>query len=263
MTNLLQLARKISGTLTNYLAVDCCDAMKPSHHDPRRQLASAANFKGQKARSGRTRDRAGKQQALIAAALKLFASKGYDATTTREIAACAGCAEGLIHRYFSGKAGLLPALMEYRISQEVADLAHHVLPAHSFEDEYVQLVNWAVQHMWEDREFLKVAISRAVLDPGFGQVLRQVGPLQMARAIGARLKKFRECRTLSDAEFDALVQSVSVIGFMFGFMRPAVLRQDRKTSTRTASIIAKLVVRSLSSGHLMRPLGPEATLLLT
>ena len=54
---------------------------------------------------------------------------------------------------------------------------------------------------------------------------------------------------LSDAEFDALVQSVSVIGFMFGFMRPAVLRQERKTSTRTASILAKLLIRSLSSGH--------------
>jgi AcrR family transcriptional regulator len=263
VTNLLQIARKMSGTLTNYLAVDCCDAMKSSHRYPRRKLAPAANLNGGKARSRRTRDRAGKQQALIVAASKLFASKGYDATTTREIAASAGCAEGLIHRYFSGKAGLLAALMEHRISQEVADLAHHVRPAHSFEDEYLQLVNWAVEHMWGDREFLKVAIPRAVLDPGFGQVLRQVGPIQTARAIGARLKKFRECRTLPDVEFDALVQSVSVIGFMFGFMRPAVLRQDRKTSTRTASIIAKLLVRSLSSEHLMRPLGPEAALLVT
>ena len=51
---------------------------------------------------------------------------------------------------------------------------------------------------------------------------------------------------MPDAEFDALVQSVSVIGFMFGFMRPAVLRQDRKASTRTASAIANLLVRSLS-----------------
>jgi len=86
--------------------------MKSSNHYPRRQLVSAANFNGHTTRPRRTRDRAGKQQALIVAALKLFASKGYDATTTREIAACAGCAEGLIHRYFSGKAGLLPALME-------------------------------------------------------------------------------------------------------------------------------------------------------
>ena len=237
--------------------------MKSSNHDPRRQVVSPANFNGNKVRSKRTRDRAGKQQALIVAALKLFASKGYDATTTREIAACAGCAEGLIHRYFNGKAGLLPALIEYRVSQEVADLAHHIRPADSFENEYLQLVDWAVEHIWGDREFLKVAIPRAVLDPGFGQVLRQIGPLQRARAISARLKKFRESRALPDVEFDALVQSVSVIGFMFGFMRPAVLRQDRKTSTKTASVIAKLLVRSLSSGNLGRPPLPPAALLLT
>jgi AcrR family transcriptional regulator len=221
--------------------------MKRSNHYPREQLVSVSN-NGHKAQSGRTRDRAGKKQALIVAALKLFASKGYAATTTREIAACAGCAEGLIHRYFSGKAGLFPALIEYRVSQEVADLTHHIRPADSFEDEYLQLVKWAVDHIWGDREFLRVAIPHAVLDPEFAQLLRQVGPLQRARAISARLKKFREGRALPEVEFDALVQSVSVIGFMFGFMRPAVLRQDRKTSGKTASAIARLLVRSLSCG---------------
>jgi len=109
-----------------------------------------------------------------------------------------------------------------------------------------------VEHMWGDREFLKVAIPHAVLDPGFGQLLRRVGPLQSARAINGRLKKFRESRALPDVEFDALVQSVSVIGFMFGFMRPAVLRQDRKTCAKTAIAIARLLIRSLSSADPMR-----------
>jgi AcrR family transcriptional regulator len=237
--------------------------MKSSNHHSRRHAISQVSFDGRKARSRRTRDRAGKQQALISAALKLFASKGYEATTTREIAACAGCAEGLIHRYFNGKAGLLPALMAYRVSQEVADLAHHIPPVDSFEDEYLQLVNWAVEHIWGDREFLRVAIPRALLDPGFGQVLRQIGPVQRGRAISARLKKFSEIRALPEVEFDALVESVSVIGFMFGFMRPAVLRQDRKTSTRTATVIAKLLARSLSSGHPVRQPASESALSLT
>ncbi len=238
-------------------------ATKLSRRNLRERVVSKVSADEPKSRSKRTRDRAGKKQALIVAALKLFASKGYDATTTREIAASAGCAEGLIHRYFNGKAGLLPALMEYRVSREVADLAHHLRPAHTFEDEYLQLVNWALEHMWEDREFLRVAIPRALLDPGFGQLLRQVGPLQRAHAIGQRLKKFGKCRDLSEAEFDALVQSVSVIGFMFGFMRPAVLRQDRKTSTRTASAIARLLVRSLSPEEVASPAAPQAAFLLS
>jgi AcrR family transcriptional regulator len=234
-----------------------------SNSQSRRPPVSKLSLNGHKSRARRIRDRAGKRQALVVAALKLFASKGYEPTTTREIAACAGCAEGLIHRYFNGKAGLIPALMEYRVSQEVADLTHHIAPAQSFEDEYLQLVSWAVEHIWEDREFLRVAIPRAMLDAGFGQLLRQVGPLQRARAISTRLKKFRESRALSEAEFDALVQSVSVIGFMFGFMRPAVLRQDRRSSAKTASVIAKLLVRSFSPDAVARPVRSCAALYLT
>jgi len=234
-----------------------------SNSQPRRQLVSRVSRNGYKPRARRTRDRAGKKQALIIAALKLFASKGYEATTTREIAACAGCAEGLIHRYFNGKAGLIPAIMEFRVTQEVADLMQHIPKAQSFEGEYLQLVNWAVENVWEDREFLRVAIPRAMLDPGFGQLLRQFGPLQRARAISVRLKRFRESRAMSDAEFDALVQSVSEIGFMFGFMRPAVLRQDRKSSTKTASVIARLLVRSFCSDAVTRPVRSLAALYLT
>ena len=180
----------MNGNLTEYFADSPLWPMKSSNL--RKQPGSKAGFDGQRGRPGRTRDRAGKQQALVVAALKLFASKGYDATTTREIAASASCAEGLIHRYFNGKAGLLPALLDYRVSQDVADLTHHIPPADSFEEEYLQLVDWAIEHIWRDREFLRVAIPRALLDPGFGQALRQVGPLQRERAIRARLKRFSE-----------------------------------------------------------------------
>ena len=65
-------------------------------------------------RPKRKRDRAGKQQALMMAAARLFAERGFEATTTREIAAAASCAEGLIHRYFGGKDGLFRALIEKR-----------------------------------------------------------------------------------------------------------------------------------------------------
>src|ERR1700731_3475939 len=92
--------------------------MKPSSHYLKKQVVSASNFNGHKAQSGRTRDRAGKEQALIVAAQKLFASKGYDATTTREIAARAGCAEGLIHRYFGGKSGLLFNIVKLHVAED-------------------------------------------------------------------------------------------------------------------------------------------------
>src|SRR5207248_11506357 len=90
----------------------------------------------------------------------------------------------------------------------------------------LQLVNWEVERMWADREFLKVVIPQALLDPTFGQVLNRIRPQHRARALGERLKKFKECQALPETELDVLTNFVSVMRFMFGFMRPVVLRLD-------------------------------------
>ncbi len=190
----------------------------------------------------RKRNRPVRERALILAAGKLFAAQGYEATRTREIAALAGCAEGLIHRYFKGKAGLLLALIRRRVSKEVMDLNELSL-APTAADEVIQLVNWEVQRMWEDREFFRVIIPRALLDPSLGQMLTRIGPLHRAQAISERLKNFSDCHLLPAHELDGLAQFVSVIGFMFGFMRPVVLGQDREDARRTAATIAGILAR--------------------
>ena len=53
-----------------------------------------------------------KREAILDAALALFAEKGVDATTTREIAEQADTAEGNLYRHFEGKADLVRTLFE-------------------------------------------------------------------------------------------------------------------------------------------------------
>jgi AcrR family transcriptional regulator len=62
------------------------------------------------------RDGAATRQKLLDAALELFTTVGFRATTTPEIAARAGVAEGTIYRHFSGKEALL--LAAYREAQD-------------------------------------------------------------------------------------------------------------------------------------------------
>ncbi len=50
------------------------------------------------------------RQRLVRAALELFTARGYDATTTAEIARKAGVAEGTIYRHFESKQHLLNEL---------------------------------------------------------------------------------------------------------------------------------------------------------
>lgn len=56
---------------------------------------------------GRKRDPKGTRDRLVRAALELFTTQGYHASTTPEIAARAGVAEGTIYRHFASKEQLL------------------------------------------------------------------------------------------------------------------------------------------------------------
>lgn len=51
-----------------------------------------------------------RRHAIIEAAQPLFATKGFDAVTTREVAEAAGISEALLYRHFDGKAALYEAV---------------------------------------------------------------------------------------------------------------------------------------------------------
>jgi AcrR family transcriptional regulator len=197
-------------------------------------------------RSGIKRDRPAKQQALISAATKLFATHGYEATTTQGIAACAGCAEGLIHRYFGGKRGLLLALIECRASQELVELTDQLPLASTLAAEYLQLIRWELESMWQDRNFLRVIMSRALVEPNFGKVLSKVGLSRHVPAFAERLVHFEQYRLLSEEEREGVAQSIKVLGLVFGFMRPVLLQQDRRVAQKMATTIATTMIRGIS-----------------
>ena len=65
--------------------------------------------------TARQRAAAARREQILGTALKLFAERGFDATSTRQIAKEAGIAEGLIFHYFPTKASLLAAILEDRL----------------------------------------------------------------------------------------------------------------------------------------------------
>lgn len=66
----------------------------------------------------RVRDAARTKDAIVDAARRLFAQKGYTTVGVREIAAEAGINSALVRRYFGSKEGLLRAVLEELLSVE-------------------------------------------------------------------------------------------------------------------------------------------------
>ena len=65
--------------------------------------------------TARQRMAATRREQILETALKLFAERGFDATSTRQIAKEGGIAEGLIFHYFPTKASLLTAILQDRL----------------------------------------------------------------------------------------------------------------------------------------------------
>ena len=64
------------------------------------------------AQTARTRQADRRRSALIEAALRLFAERGFRATTIADIASATGTAHGLVYHYFSSKEELLEAVLD-------------------------------------------------------------------------------------------------------------------------------------------------------
>jgi AcrR family transcriptional regulator len=89
----------------------------------------------------RMRDR---HDAILGAATRVFAEKGYSAASITEIAQAAEISDGLIYKYFENKRALLEQVLTSFYERTIADLAAKVAAGRNFEDRLTILVS---EHM--------------------------------------------------------------------------------------------------------------------
>jgi AcrR family transcriptional regulator len=126
----------------------------------------------------------------------LFFSKGYERTPVKEIIDAVGVAKGTFYHYFDAKVDLLEALVERLVEQlygQLQETVDSVLSdgsmsgAQKFEQLFVQIGNWKVDHPDYVREAVRVyyqdenvllrdkllAASTERMAPVFAEVIRQ------------------------------------------------------------------------------------------
>jgi AcrR family transcriptional regulator len=121
----------------------------------------------------RRRDKEGSKQALLQAAVEIFATRGYDAATTREVAQKAGVAEGLIHRYYESKAGLLLAVLTDFQEEQMKCAMDLPPPSGGIEEEILAHFEHAFKDLCVRSDFARVVISRCIVDPAMAKQMRK------------------------------------------------------------------------------------------
>ncbi|MEX2238768.1 MAG: TetR/AcrR family transcriptional regulator [Dehalococcoidia bacterium] len=203
----------------------------------------------------RKHDKPGRQRALIDAATAVFAEKGYDAATTREIADRAGCSEGLIHRYFNGKRGLLMTLLENKAQELAAELRSDLPVGESLAAEIEQILLWQVETMWQRRDFMRTSISRATIDPELGRSLGEAINQHRLGAIAERLELQRAAgRIASKADVQTAARVINGFSFAEGFMAQVVFAMPRDEVRDFCVRTAQLLARGLSAGPTIKQL---------
>ena len=195
----------------------------------------------------RKRDKELRRHSLIEAATTVFADRGYDCATTREIAARAGCAEGLIHRYFSGKRGLLLAILEARADKVVDDFVDALPDQGTLEEEIERILLWHLDTMWERRDFLRVAVSQAAVDSEIGRTINEGIHNGRVRLTKGKLQRHLQGgRIRPGVDLNAMAQAITGLGFALGFSFQVSLGQDRRLARRIAIEAAAEISRGIS-----------------
>jgi AcrR family transcriptional regulator len=194
------------------------------------------------------RDKEQRQIALIEAANAVFAERGFDAATTREIAERAGCAEGLIHRYFAGKRGLLLAILDYKTLATGNDFASELPLRDSVQEEIEQVLLHDIDSKWEKRDFMRVCVSQAAIDPELGEAVRERVQSRIVDAIAARLRAHQDAgRIRPEVDTDALASAISGLGFASGFMARIAFGDSHDKVAATAREAAAAIARGIST----------------
>jgi AcrR family transcriptional regulator len=104
-----------------------------------------------------------RRQAIVAAVRGTFAEKGFDGTTTRELARAAGVSEALLYKHFPSKESLYVAMLEACTHGPMAAEFTRVLALPASTSTLVLLVHFLTSHfvLREDRQ--KITMHRLAL----------------------------------------------------------------------------------------------------
>jgi AcrR family transcriptional regulator len=184
-------------------------------------MAESTNLDALYTQSLQHSDLTAKQQAILQAALDLFADQGFDHTTTKDIAQRAGVAEGTVYKRYKTKDELLAAVLAPFATDVVPHAADEFIGARlsgrpaNLHDYLKAIVDDRFEFVAKNFKYVKIVFERALADNDFRQrMISSIAP----RVMGPLFKTvsyLRDQGLMADMPTDMLAQFM--ISTLFGF----------------------------------------------
>jgi len=178
-----------------------------------------------------------RREMIARAALTLFAERGYERTTTKEIARAAGISEGTIFKYFPTKHDLLLAFFDREVFAPLAEIFKLEEPI----DDYRVLRAFITDRfrLWHrHRNLMKVIIGEALFNREMVSHLNRL----TAPALGILQDYFR--RRIRDGAFrevDVDVVGQALVSYLLTyFFRWVLLETDVENETARMAVVDEL-----------------------
>lgn len=136
---------------------------------------------------------------ILSAALALFATHGFDATTISQIANAAGVSKGLAYHYFETKTDLVKAVVLRRL-EEVQELAAEIDPKLPPRERLLSFAASVIEHSQRDPERFRLYLQ-ALAHPQFRSTVGSLGIDSNADGMHALFRALGSAQPELDARF--------------------------------------------------------------
>lgn len=163
--------------------------------------------------------RDGMELSIFKAAEQLFVEKGYNGTSTTEIAAKAGCNQALIHYYYRTKANLFQIILKSKINYMVSVFDYIDNKELSFTENLTKTIEMHFDALTKDKRLPMFVLNELKNDSDISDIIKETFKYQTSdlfiRIEKVLDKEIRSKRIREVTAFDLVVSIASLNIFVF------------------------------------------------
>ena len=206
-------------------------------------------MKTNKTKKEKTIDENSTEGKLFAAALALFAERGYKATTTKAIAEKAGVNEVTLFRKFGSKEKLFMELVKAEAEDKMKFVAHELEPTGDLVEDLTQMGIRMNQNMYKNSALLKILMMEVGSQPEIFEIIGRV-PFFAIDRISSFLEESKK-KGLVREDVDTDLAALVFFSFIFrSLVAKAFIGEDVfiEMSEDTIRGLAHLTVNGIGAG---------------